>query len=109
MSDVKEFLDQNWRSAVQSKPADDPEESPYTERVVYWRERVAGSYGEGYDYLLSRNCSPRIAAAVCHYVAGLEGDMQPTSQSEIAAEFNISRASVRNWYPVLVERRQEHR
>lgn len=87
---------------------DDPSELPYPERVEYWRDPLPDPYAERYDALLAMNCSPRIARAVCEYVAGQDGAIVPKSQREVAAEYDISTVTLRKWYNKLSENTPEH-
>lgn len=79
----------------------------HIERVEYWQDKVPQQYVKQYSHLLRKNCAPRTAAAVCWYVAGLEGHSQPRTQKEIANNFNISKPTIRNWYEQILSERNQ--
>lgn len=100
---LTEKLEREWETHLGSETETDPTELAYADRVAYWRTRLPESYADSYDRLLGLNCAPRTAAGVCHYVAGLDGNAEPRTQAEIAAEYGISTPTIRKWYPTVTD------
>jgi hypothetical protein len=94
---VRDVIDQQWEATRDSDHATDPRELPYPERVTYWRERIPDGYEKTFETLIGRGCTTRVAAAVCQYLAGRHGGARTQSQSDIAAEFGVSEASIKRW------------
>ena len=99
-----EIIDQAWRETVFKAETianiDQTVLTEYTyiERMDYWREHVPDGFAEQYDTVLGENCLPRVAAAVCWYVAGLEGQTGGHTQTEIADRFGTSARTVRKYH-----------
>lgn len=103
-----DLIDEQWREINAEAQEDTRTESAgldrstYSEQVSYWQDRAPEGYSEQYTRLLDANCSPRVAAAVCQYVAGYEREIEPRTQKELADEFNISQRTISNWYEYIL-------
>lgn len=99
-----EVIDQAWRETVpEGETTTKPDQTnltkyTYIERVDYWEKQIPDGFVEQYNTVLSENCSPRVAAAVCWYVAGLEGQTSRCTQAEIADQFETSARTIRKYH-----------
>lgn len=74
--------------------------------VEEYRQEVPESIESAYDYLISRNCRPSIAAASTLYVYGYYNN-QRTPQSALAEYFDTTTTSISKWYNELWDNRNE--
>lgn len=74
--------------------------------VEQHRQQIPENAGGMYDYLISENCRPSVAAASATYLLGVLSG-QKSSQSVIADYFETTTSSISKWYQHLWENRDE--
>lgn len=74
--------------------------------VAEYREQVPDDALDVYDYLISQNASPRVAAATATYIFGRVSG-QESSQTVIADHFGTTPSSISNWHRSLWDQYDE--
>lgn len=77
-----------------------------SQSVTDYRKEVPGDATDMYDFLITQNCRPSIAAASSAYLYGvLTG--QKVSQPILAEHFETTVTSISKWYTTLLENQEE--
>lgn len=75
--------------------------------ISEYREKVPDKAVGMYNYLISENCSPSVAAASSTYLCGVATRDSKTPQRAIGEHFDVSVSAIGKWYRVLLEDQNE--
>lgn len=76
----------------------------YFHRVEKYKEELPEQFHPHYEYLLSENAAPSVAAAATHYVASVVADSEKIPQRDVAENYDVTQATVSNWANRLIDK-----